>query len=190
MDWKGGPVTNFRTLLPLLSTLLLLWCPSLADVESPKVYEKDGIRFSYPGDWTLEEDSTIDGLPLLFVESSDSAIFVIFRYPPGSEFQLQEKAEEYSLAITKSSPPGVVFQSTGFKEVTGKVTGEERQGLREGVRLTAFGSSSPRQREYFVVQAQSGTALLVSQVSIDDLEEAKTGFQLIKESFRFSPSTP
>ena len=81
-------------------------------------------------------------------------------------------------------------KSTGFKEISGTVAGEERQGLREGVRLTAFGNTSPRRREYFMVPSQSGTALLVSQVSIDDLPESQAGFQLLNESFRFSSPSP
>jgi hypothetical protein len=51
----------------------------------PAVFEKLGIRFMYPDNWTLDESEALEGNDTVTVYSPDGAFWSIIMHPPGLE---------------------------------------------------------------------------------------------------------
>jgi hypothetical protein len=61
--------------LLILSILTLVGCGErAADIKNPNPYSKNGLKFSYPGNWTITSDEGSDSFHHLIVETSGDGI--------------------------------------------------------------------------------------------------------------------
>ena len=113
-------------LLPFFSA-----CEKMADISSPQVYSKNGLSFSYPGNWNIAEEEIPGNLgektKLLNVESPGDAIVIICAFDYASEQSLIEWARDFSLSMKEEIPFGEVGDAQ-FSDVTrmgktGKIKG-------------------------------------------------------------------
>lgn len=138
------PFTLHRSLMLrhiILTSILLVcvsvcWgCESSADVEHPKQYTKNGIAFSYPGNWTIESDEVDPtGFRTIIIETPGDGLAMVqhFKEPPA--IGLQEYAEVFSELTRQEVPFGQIGQPVqalhpqGHAAVRGR-TGELRHDV-------------------------------------------------------------
>lgn len=171
-------IAAFLSLWLLLLSSAALAEPT-ADIEQAKTYKKNGLSFSYPGNWSITGDEVGPDARYLFVESEGGAIAVIFIFNPKERRSLLQIAQEYSKATAEATPL-MTLQSVGFKDVPQ----ESGQRLRESVRATFFGQVEPHLREYLSLDGTPRKTVVVSQIAVEDLAEARPGFRLIETSLR------
>ncbi len=86
----------------------------------PAVYEKMGIRFFYPDNWTLDEDEALSGNRSVTVQSPGGAFWSIVLHPPGSNpADLAAAALDALKAEYDDSEAEPVVEQLGPQEVRG-----------------------------------------------------------------------
>ena len=68
-----------------------------ADIKHPKSYFKNGLKFSYPGNWTITSDEGPASFRSITVETPGEAIVIIQIYDASEVTSLRE----YALKITR-----------------------------------------------------------------------------------------
>jgi hypothetical protein len=110
-----------------------------------RVYEKDGLSFSYPGGWKITRDETYRELGrVVTVEDSKQGIFILSLFPLEVPLSLEEYAQEvergFSSRATNGKPLDV--QKT-------KITRNVLLKITEGVRINFHLTASPIPMIYF-----------------------------------------
>jgi hypothetical protein len=168
-------------LLPFFSA-----CEKMADVNSPQFYSKDGLSFSFPGNWKITEEEIFEALgektKIINVESPGDAIVIICAYGFEVDQTLKEFAKEFTENMKGEIPLGKVGESrfSGIKR-EGK-TGQ-MQGLRNKLEMTFVGESIPHVQEFFALKKQGKTAFIVCQSAEEDLKKTEPAFGQIVGSF-------
>ena len=153
-----------------------------AEVESPLQYDKDGLRFAYPGNWTVTEDQNSDNIRYLFVESPGDAIFVIQVYQEEEAVEIDEYVEWFGAQVKEEIPVGAIGGSdtTAVRKV---VAGEQRDGVKERFSIEIIGTFVPHLREYFRIHLGAHVVFLVGQAATEDWGKVAPGFDLVLQSF-------
>lgn len=170
------------------ATLALLFvfsaCEPAADISSPQKYAKDGLSFTYPGNWNITEDSVEDEVRTLFVETPGDAIFIVQVFAATDAVDTETLARTYSDEITAALPIGKaspgVFKPLQHKYKDGRVL----DGVQENQMMEFLGEKVPHTRAYFQVTSQTRSAMLLCQVATEDLAKARPGCDQIIESFK------
>ena len=168
--------------LPFLSA-----CEKMADISSPQVYSKNGLSFSYPGNWNITEEEILGGLggktKLLNVESPGDAIVIICAFDYASEQSLLEWARDFSQSMKEEIPFGEVGDSR-FSDVTRMGKTGKIKGIKNKVELSFLGETVPHVQEFFSLKKQGKTVFIVCQSAEEDLEKTEPAFRQIVGSFQ------
>lgn len=169
-------------LLPFFSA-----CEKMADISSPQVYSKNGLSFSYPGNWNITEEEIPGGLgektKLLNVESPGDAIVIICAFDYTSEQSLLEWARDFSQSMKEEIPFGEVgdaqFSDVSRMGKTGRI-----KGIKNKVELSFLGETVPHVQEFFSIRNKETSAFIVCQSAEEDLEKTEPAFRQIVGSFQ------
>lgn len=162
-----------------------------AQVDSPQHYEKDAISFSYPGNWTVrEETSNESGMDLrtINVESAGNALLMIQSFTPAVEVDLAQHMEITMKAMEEEVGKQVVGMASGAR---GAVTdfertflGERRTGKRAAITITVVGQKVPSSVALLGATLADRTVLLFTTIPDQDRANVEPGFDQVIDSLR------
>ena len=178
---------NIKTIVLLMMTFVIAACEDGADLDNVKSYKNADLSFNYPGNWDVTEDSIVDEVRFIFVESPGTGLMKMEVYNQKNAFELREFAEldidalaGEMYAVIKISKPKSIIDLV--KEVDGRVF----KGLMYETNMSIVGIDVPHMTELFAFQAENKTAYLSGQVAIEDSHLVLSGFDLIVSSFKFN----
>lgn len=158
-------------------------CEKAAEVAKPLSYEKEGVSFQFPSNWTVTEDVTEDDFRYIFVESPGDSIFIFHIYVEGDEMDLREYAEWFSGEMKAAFWPMTPGESTFTP--TERETGNGRlEGLLEDLPVTFLGERVGQKHEYVRFEAGEKVVYLIASAPAEDLGLVAPGFDLIFRTSR------
>lgn len=157
-------------------------CEKAADVSAPIAYKKGDIHFSYPGNWTVSDDTEQDGMRYLIVESPGDALLIVQVYGKQQALtSLSEYVRWFSAQSRKNIAVGSVAESDFFDIETQDISMGEK-GIRERFSIVLLGERVPHVRDYYMMEMEDKVAFLVAQSATDDMGKVTPGFKLILNS--------
>lgn len=170
--------------------VLLSGCERPPDIDRPNFFDKDGIAFSFPGNWSVSEDVTEPGeleCRYLFVESPGDAIVIIQRFTPEIDLTVQEFADQFLQSTIEEAeglidlgPVTPVTASGGqATSVQTLVAGAMREGVEQSFAVSVLGEAVGHRSRTFRIEAASSVAFLVAQAATEDWDIVAPGFELI-----------
>jgi hypothetical protein len=162
-----------------------------AQVDAPLRYEKDGISFLYPGNWTIAEEVTQESgveLRTINVESAGNALLMIQSFTPGVEIDLGAHIELTMGAMQEE----VGKQVGGLADSTrGAVTdfereflGAKRTGKKAAITITALGEKVPSSVALIGAVLEDRTVLLFTTIPDGDRASVEAGFDQVMASLK------
>ncbi|MCO6511370.1 MAG: hypothetical protein J5I65_11325 [Aridibacter famidurans] len=180
------PSWGSRRILPILPILLfavsLVACEKPAEIAVPQQYNKDGISFTYPGNWSVTEDVEQDGYRYVIVETPGDALFMVQVYDEDEAFDLDLFVESYSEQMKAEIPFGTAEKGSR-SSIERLIDGELRTGVYERFPVSLVGMKVPQVIEYYRVDSGGNAYFLITFVSDEDLEMVSPGFDQIFGSF-------
>ena len=160
-----------------------------AQVDAPLRYEKDAISFSYPGNWKVSEESSLeDGVELrtINVESAGNALLMIQSFKPAVEVDLDQHIE-----ITMKAMEEEVGKQVGglVDSARGVVTpferpllGASRPGRRAGITVAVLGERVPSSVALQAAVLADRTVLVFTTIPDEDRASVEPGFDQVIET--------
>ncbi len=168
-------------LLPFFSA-----CEKMANIDSPQSYSKDGLSFSYPGNWKITEEEVFEEITrFINIESPGNANVMICFYDFEDDETLMEFATEFSRDMASEIEDTIPLSKVGkieFSKVTREGVSGPIEGLSNKIPLVFLGQKVPQVLEYFTLKKQSKTVFIVCQSSEEDLEKTEPAFKQIVET--------
>ncbi len=176
-------LSPMKRLLPLLvwPALFLCSCERPADTKNPKQYSKNGVGFSYPGNWKVtEEEFFTKKIFWFYVESpGDSWLFVESETTKQAQ-PLKEYAKEFG------ELQSVDYWFWKFQPQSIKPDGAG--GLEEKAVFWMAGEKNEYYtRHYRTMKFGKFTLYLVAQYPDADRKKVQPGFDAIIQSFQWQP---
>jgi hypothetical protein len=173
---------NIMTICLLMLVLVHVSCiEKKADIKNPKTYSNSGLYFKYPGNWKITEDSRSAALRYVFIETSGNAIVIMQIYP-------SDAAPEFNTFVTEFSDSMKRKLNLKSKESvfdTNKIIADHKT-INERFTMTLLNVEDPHIRIYENVKTADKTCFLVAQVSVEDLGNVVSGFDLVFSSFKIA----
>ena len=170
------------TALLFCAALLLAGCGERkADVALPKHYEKDGLTFLYPGNWTIDEDEDLSGIHHISIETRGDALVIVQLFPMGAANSLEEYAAVFSKRAAEALPLGKMTSSKF-------ITLEAAHGcsrLQENCNMRLLNEDTPHVRYYLSRDFDGQRCFLICQVAEEDLAMVEEGFKQVGESLLY-----
>lgn len=178
---------NIKFVVLLMMTFVIAACENGADLDNVKSYKNAELSFNYPGNWDVTEDSIVDEVRFIFVESPGAGLMKMEIYNQENAFELREFAEldidalaGDMYAVIKVSKPNSIMDLE--KEVAGRTF----KGLMYKTNMSILGLDVPHMTELFEFPSDNKTAYLSGQLTIEDSHLVLPGFDLIVSSFKFN----
>ena len=172
----------YTLIFGLFLSVLISGCERAADVKAPQQYDHARVRFAYPGNWKVTDDTQGEHHRYIFIESPGSAIFVVHIYPKDDAASLDEFASWFSAAASEEMPM-VDFANSTFSSVEKLALGTDLIGKKEEFSVTLLGEELPHTREYFTRDAGDRVAYMITQTANEDSGKVSPGFDLLLGSF-------
>jgi len=180
LNWVGIVVGGSISILALIGTFApnAFSSEEVAQIDNPKSYNKGGVTFEYPGNWSITEDGgqvSEGSARYLVLETAGENVVSIQVYPAVEASELLEYAQWYSSSLAEEIPLGS-FGATEFFDI------EEKDGielLREGLEMTLLGEITPYTRIYCKKRVGNATAFVMLQVVSEEFEMVVGGFEQI-----------
>ncbi|WP_293259715.1 hypothetical protein [Nannocystis sp.] len=168
-----------------------------AQVDAPQRYEKDGVSFEYPGNWTVKEETAQENgieLRTINVESAGNALLMVQSFQPAVEIDLAQHIELTMGAMQEE----VGKQVGGLADSTrGAVTdfereflGAKRSGKQAAITITALGEKVPSSVALIGAVLEDRTVLLFTTIPDEDRESVEAGFDQVISSLRLGAAKP
>ncbi len=149
-----------------------------------KVYEKNGLSFSYANNWRISEDTVLeDGIRLVQVEDSDNTLFVITIPKLGNTINLGEYSENFMKNLTSEIPIGKISKVRN-SEVNRTIDNQQYTGIRKKFSMTLLGENIPHITDFFLITQQDADTVITIQVPEEDWNVADTEIQIIADSLK------
>ena len=147
LNWGGMVVGGCVLIFTIITTFApnAFSSETAALVDSPKSYNKGGVTFNYPGNWTVAEDGLADeSVRHLFLETAGDNFVSIQIYPATEALELLEYAQWYADTAKEEIPIGS-WSASQFSGIEGK---DGNEVLTEQLEMTVLGESIPYTRIY------------------------------------------
>ncbi len=168
--------------------VFLLSCEKAADVGHPQDYNKQGLSFQYPGNWKLTEGEPDGNYSYINIKSPGNALMMVLYFKDlESPMVLINIAQTMSSMFKEELKLGSMREED-FKGIEGVVSSNYVKGVRETFVLDMYGTVVPHHRDYYKAERSNDVVLFLSQAADEDSEIAETGFEFIRNTFRFEPS--
>lgn len=150
-----------------------------------KSYHKDGLRFSYPDNWKVTEDTILENnVRHVNVEDGDNTLFIIQIMSSDYEVDLEDHAGNVVKEIRTSLPVGNVVK-VAFGTASREFSGKKYDGVRREYSVSVLGQTLPHTIDLFLIRGETANALVMIQAPDDDLKAAEKEVQTIADSLRF-----
>jgi hypothetical protein len=180
---------NIKLIVLLIISLAIVACERGADLDNIKIYENSGVSFKYPGNWNVTEDSIVDEVRFIFVESPGAGIMKVEIYNYEDSFELREFVVLDIDAVLSEMPSVLkVAKPDLIVNLEKEISGKAYKGLMYEIDMSILGIELPHITEVFEFVSDSKTAYLSGQVATEDSHLVGGGFDLIVSSFKFSKS--
>ena len=155
-----------------------------ADIKNPLKYNKSDISFSYPSNWEVTEDTEIEGVRFIFIESSGDAITKIEVYSIDESYELKEYVELDIDAFVEEMPSMITVDGDNeIEEINTSIKGVEFNGYKYEFDISVVGIDVPHVSEFYSFYSPQKAAYFSSQVAVEDLEKVKDGFEQLLSTF-------
>ncbi len=185
----------FRLRVALTAWLVFVFmgCEAAPDLESPQTYTSSHCEFSYPGNWTVTEDTPqdIDGIALrtVVIETPGDAIFTVSTFSPPSGIEAatfaaeveKERANEIKAMLGDLASAVEVSKS---KESKLAPTGTSVGGLRHDFSIKLLGEQTPHWGDFYQFDGKEAVAISYAQVAHEDYDKVKAGFDYIYNNMK------
>ncbi len=165
-----------------------------AQVDAPLRYEKDAISFSYPGNWKVSEEGSLeDGVELrtINVESAGNALLMIQSFKPPVEVDLANHIEITMNAMQEEVGKQVAGMAGstrgGVTDFERTFLGERRTGKRAAITITALGEKVPSSVALLGAKLEDRTVLLFTTIPDEDRSNVEPGFDQVIDSLKVGP---
>ncbi|HTD22636.1 MAG TPA: hypothetical protein VK738_08285 [Terriglobales bacterium] len=178
---------------PVLAALAMaVVCVACTRKPTIKQYQNNGIQFSYYSDWAVTKDAPVDGNPnvrTINIEGPDNAVIVMICLPASNDKTL----EEYAAAVAKSRDAAIEGKLSlgplkgaevrGTSEpTTGKVAGQEQQGILQQFTINLLGTQVPHEAKFFMIRGSRYKTIVMSQVATASAAATHPASELILSS--------
>lgn len=154
-------------------------------------YDRDGIAFSFPGDWSVVEDEVEEALGpeapefrFILLESGDEAL-IIQRYRPPIGLTLEEFAERFLTGSAEAAGPLVAMGPMQPLAAPEAGAGQSRapEGLGAGVEqsfiVTLHGAPTRHRSRTFRLEGAGSVAYVVTQATFERWDHVARAFDLV-----------
>ena len=181
LNWVGIVVGGCIWILASIGTFApnAFSSETAALVDSPKSYDKGGVTFNYPENWTVTEDGSGEGrVRYLFLETAGDNFVFIQAYPATEALELLEYAQWYADIMKEEIPIGS-YSASKFSGI------EEKDGnevLTEQLEMTVLGESTPYTRIYSRKRIGDVIAFILLQTISEEQQMVRRGYEQIVAS--------
>ncbi|HBS06806.1 MAG TPA: hypothetical protein DEA96_17685 [Leptospiraceae bacterium] len=163
-------------LAAMILLLSALACEKSPDLETTKEFHRDGIRFQYPGNWTVMEDEETEVGRYIMIRTTGDGLtmFQYFRQPQFAS--LKEFASFMTKLYSEEFRPGAI------QDLTYKELGEN--GLRETHTLAEGGQTLGIVRDFFRIWSGNRWVYVTHHIPRKDYQTANPGFELIRSTLK------
>ena len=145
----------------------------VADLNNTKTYDKYGISFKYPGNWTVSDKMTGD-ISSISLETPGDTVVIIQNYPVEYSMNLKKYANEFSKSMAENLPIGNINNQ--------KILSSSESMIDEEFSISLIGEKVPHRRKFVSKNTEKSTCFLIYQVPKEDFEKSQKGFELINSS--------
>ena len=189
---RAGRQVGATALALCALALLVAACDRAPDVGQVRAYSKDGISFSYPGNWSVTEDddNPSDGSSrTLSVDSSGDPMVTVVRMRMPAELSPDqypavlslegffEKHSEYMIEKMRAQVSSAV-------PVRRVVAGAARDGLERTVKAKLLKQKIVLRLQMFRIESPGTITFLMVMVASEDWESMHPGVELVLTSFK------
>ncbi len=150
-----------------------------------KVYEKNGVKFSYPKDWQIVEDKISENrVTLITVADAPYCLVSIKVFSSEIPVDLRREAKYFDKKLQAKTPV-----EKPFEDRVSSINKNFQSQKHEGIRLKSSFSTSdvtiPDTTDFFVVEGQKSKALIIINAKDADWKVSDKEFQFILDSLKF-----
>lgn len=157
-------------------------------VSAPSQYARDGVQFSYPGNWTLEEKTQQEEgeAPTRDIsvgaKGNAGALIKVFEDAP-SQVELDRFISEFSETLKAKVPDLVTLTDVTQSEVENVVGGEQRRGVRKQFLFEFFFKRFSVSVDFHRIDGATRSVFLVTVFGDQD-DRVIPGFELIRQTLK------
>lgn len=167
----------------LISTFTLLTgCEREADLTHTSSYQKNGFSFSLPGNWEVKEDVQDEGYRYLLVSSPGDAMLIITQFQHKNTIKLRDYIDGIINSSSAEMPIGEREEGK-LTAIERKLSGNVFKGYVNDFNISLAGISVPHTAEFFDISNKETDIFLFTQVSNEDRDKVKEGFDLVLSTF-------
>ncbi len=162
------------------------------DVDNPKAFELDGLSLSYPGNWSVSQESeAVENVTITTAtfESTGNAMLIVQQFAPSVPLDMSELATEYASTIQSSASTemgGIATVNVGAStEISREILGASRNGRQTHMSISVLGESVPHTLDVLGAELEDRTVVFISQVADEDRAKSLPAFELIMDSAKF-----
>jgi hypothetical protein len=149
-----------------------------------KHYDKDGLKFSYPDNWRVTEDTIVENnIRQVYAEDSDSTYLALHIMSSDYEVDMEEHANTLINDVrTKLSIGKVVEVTSGTS--SRQFSGRTYDSVRRVYGVSLLGEIVSHTLDLFLVKTDKTKTLVNIQAPTKDLPAAEKEIQIIADSLR------
>jgi len=159
----------------------LIACERTAEVKKPRIYQRSGLQFRYPGNWKVTQDSETEGVRDVLVETPGAALATIEIHSKDNALALGEFARAYSTEV-RSTAPHLNMGESVFGEPE---TSNGYRTLHEQFPLKFLGEEISHRRVYWQKQLGDKIIYIICQATDEDIDLVDAGFEEIVSSLQY-----
>ncbi len=150
-----------------------------------KVYEKNGIKFSYPEHWQIVQDNISENNVMMIAVADAPFCFIKIKvFSSEIPMDLRKEAESVDKKLQKTLPV-----EKSFEDRVSSISRIFQGKNHEGIRLKSSFSDSeriiPDTTDFFVLEGKKSKALITINADDADWKVADKEFQFILDSLKF-----
>lgn len=172
----------WRVLWGGLVLLALAACGRAPDLENTHSYQQHGIRFSYPGNWSVSDDKEEDGTRSIVVEGPSDAMLVLQLFAQDPGLSLEAYARAISLGIGENLPVGKPGPSHFQPAARTSFGDRSLDVVQEQAELVMLGQRVVFERSYYRLPGEGPVLMMFHQSVAEDHGKVQPGFELILKS--------
>lgn len=151
-----------------------------------KPYEKDGLSFSCPDNWSVTEDEILEtGIRHVNAEDADNSLFILSLMSSDSTVDLDDHATTFMKQLPANIPVGKILPGVKNERTARMIGGQNREGVRRKYSVSLMGEVVPHTVDFFFVEGVRSNALITIQTPDEDQKAAEKEIQTIADSLKF-----
>lgn len=166
--------------------MLRLGCEEAADLAGARVIDQEGIRFSLPGNWHIDEQHNSNSVKTLSVNTQGHTLLSINVANVPRSNSLADFADAVLTQVAENMPVGYI---TGIEtsQITRDVLGESFDGVEKRYTINFMGTATKQTSQFFSIETERHSTFFVTYVTAGESKLVDPGFDLILSTFHIAP---